>query len=137
MDTGGVIGYLHAFFSGCNVRNSGRNILERGCWCFLERLKDGEFLKPQMVLFLGPRGDFVFVSRNLVGALQSMADRSWSLRSFALNAEHTTAQVQARLLDIMILAMMGFVVMGCGRYCLVAYKEDDPDFISCCNRPAF
>ena len=30
---------------------------------------------------------------------------------------------------------MGFVVMGCGRYALVGYAEDDEDFVICCNRP--
>ena len=69
-----------------------------------------------------------------MNALQSIADRSWSLRAYALNGEHTTAQVQARVLEMAILAMMGFLLMGSGRCCLVAYEEDDPDYIHCCNR---
>ena len=52
-----------------------------------------------------------------------------------MNADHTVAQVRARLLDLLILAIMGFVVMGCGRYALVGYAEDDEDFVTCSNRP--
>lgn len=66
---------------------------------------------------------------------KSLSLKTWTLKAFALNAEHTAAQVRARLLDLLILAMMGFVVMGCGRYALVGYAEDDEDFVICCNRP--
>lgn len=72
--------------------------------------------------------------RSFVGALESLVDKAWSLRAYALNAEHTAAQVQARLLELLILAMMGFVIMGSGRYCLAAYADDDLDFLECCNR---
>lgn len=73
--------------------------------------------------------------RNIVAALECLSLKTWTLEAFALNAEHTVAQVRARLLDLLILAMMGFIVMGCGRYALVGYAEDDEDFVICCNRP--
>ena len=73
--------------------------------------------------------------RNIAAALECLSLKTWTLKAFALNAEHTAAQVRARLLDLLILAMMGFVVMGCGRYALVGYAEDDEDFVICCNRP--
>ena len=63
-----------------------------------------------------------------MAALECLSLKTWSLEAFALNAGHTVAQVRARLLDLLILAIMGFVVMGCGRYALVGYAEDDEDF---------
>ena len=64
-----------------------------------------------------------------MAALGCFSLKTWTLEAFALNAEHTVAQVRARLLDILILAMM-----GCGRYALVGYAEDDEDCVICSNR---
>ena len=58
----------------------------------------------------------------------------FNLRSFVLVPSNSAPVVAAKKFDLIVLALMGFVVVDKGRFCLAAYPISDEDYLTCANR---